>query len=141
MSETKSQTGSKDVFSTYQQNMDKLFSSARQYIPQYHQSITNIQQEYIQTFEGVLNSAISTQKEFAKKSGITTNQTDYTAKTMRDTNEDLVKITSIQNQLALAALDTTQQNIKTFASSAKLYSELNRNILRSWLSAFTAKSN
>ncbi|MCH7758245.1 MAG: hypothetical protein IIA19_07235, partial [Thaumarchaeota archaeon] len=37
----------KDVFSVYQQNVDKFFTSIKQSVPQYHQSITNVQQEYL----------------------------------------------------------------------------------------------
>jgi len=41
----------------------------------------------------------------------------------------------------LASIDATQQNIKTFNDNAKSFVELNKNILQSWISAFTTKNN
>ncbi len=131
----------KDVFSVYQQNVDKLFNGIRQSVPQYHQSITNVQQEYLQAYENVVDSTITLQKEYVKKAGIATNIPEATLKVIRDTTEEFVKSASIQNQVALATIDATQQNIKTFNDNAKSFANLNRNILQSWISAFTTKNN
>ena len=135
------QGNSKDVFSVYQENVDKLFDGIKQSVPQYHQSITNVQQEYLQAYENVVDSSITLQKEFAKKAGIATNIPEATLKVVRDTTEECVKATSLQNQIALATIDATQQNIKTFNDNAKSFADLNRNILQSWISAFTNKNN
>ncbi len=132
---------SKDVFSVYQQNVDKLFSGIKQSVPQYHQSITNVQQEYLQAYENIVDSTITLQKEYAKKAGIATNIPEATLKVIHDTTEEFVKATSIQNQIALATIDSTQQNIKTFNDNAKSFADLNRNILQSWISAITTKHN
>jgi hypothetical protein len=131
----------KDVFSVYQQNVDKLFSGIKQSVPQYHQSITNVQQEYLQAYENIVDSTITLQKEYAKKAGIATNIPEATLKVIHDTTEEFVKATSIQNQVALATIDATQQNIKTFNDNAKSFADLNRNILQSWISAITTKNN
>ena len=143
MSENKPTTTAnpKDIFSVYQQNVDKIFSGIKQSVPQYHQSITNVQQEYLQAFENVVDSSITLQKEYAKKAGIATNIPEATLKVIRDTTEELTKAASIQNQVALATIDATQQNIKTFNDNAKSFADLNKNILQSWISAFTTKNN
>ncbi len=135
------QTNPKDAFSVYQQNVDKLFTSIKQSVPQYHQSITNVQQEYLQAFENIVDSSITLQKEFAKKSGIAANIPEAALKVMRDTTEEIVKAASIQNQIALAAIDATQQNIKTFNDNAKSFADLNKNIMQSWITAFTTRNN
>jgi len=127
--------------SVYQQNVDKLFNGIKQSVPQYHQSITNVQQEYLQAYENVVDSAITLQKEYARKAGIATNIPEATLKVIHDTTEEFVKAASIQNQIALATIDSTQQNIKTFNDNAKSFADLNRNILQSWISAFTTKNN
>ena len=135
------QSNPKDLFSVYQQNMDKFFNTVRQSVPQYHQAITNVQQEFIQAYENIADSTITLQKEYAKKSGMSTNIPEATLKVIRDTTEEFVKATSINNQVTLATIDATQQNIKTFNDNAKSFVDLNRNILQSWISAFTAKHN
>jgi len=135
------QGNSKDVFSVYQENVDKLFTGIKQSVPQYHQSITNVQQEYLQAYENVVDSTITLQKEYVKKSGIAANIPEATLKVIHDTTEEFVKAASINNQVALATIDATQQNIKTFNDNAKSFADLNRNILQSWISVFTTKNN
>ncbi|MBS3926649.1 MAG: hypothetical protein KGZ34_08175 [Nitrosarchaeum sp.] len=141
MSKNEQTPGAKDVFSVYQESIDKIFTGIRQSVPQYHQSITNVQQEYLQAYENVVDSTITLQKEYAKKFGVATNIPQATLKAMNDTTEEFVKATSIQNQITLATIDATQQNIKTFNDNAKSFADLNRNILQSWISGFTTKSN
>ena len=141
MSNETTTKNSKDVFSVYQQNVDKLFSGIKQSVPQYHQSITNVQQEYLQAYENIVDSTITLQREYAKKSGIATTIPEATLKVIHDTTEEFVKATSIQNQIVLATIDATQRNIKTFNDNAKSFADLNRNILQSWISAFTTKNN
>ena len=132
---------SKDIFSVYQENIDKMFNGVKQSVPQYHQSITNVQQEYLQAFENMVDSSIAIQKEFVIKAGIASDVPSTTLKVIDDTTEEIVKASSIQNQIVLASIDATQQNIKTFNDNAKSFVELNKNILQSWISAFTTKNN
>jgi hypothetical protein len=141
MSKNEQTPETKDLFSVYQENVDKLFSGIRHSVPQYHQSITNVQQEYLQAYENVVDSTITLQKEYAKKAGIATNIPQATLKVIHDTTEEFVKAASIQNQITLATIDATQQNIKTFNDNAKSFADLNKNILQSWITAFTTKNN
>ena len=135
------QSNPKDIFSVYQQNVDKFFNGIRTSVPQYHQAITNVQQEFIQAYENIADSAVSLQKEYAKKVGIAANVPEATIKVIQDTTEEIVKATSIQNQVTLATIDAAQQNIKTFNDNANSFAELNRNILQSWISIFSTKTN
>ncbi len=141
MSKNEQTPGAKDVFSVYQESIDKIFTGIRHSVPQYHQSITNVQQEYLQAYENVVDSTITLQKEYAKKFGVATNIPQATLKVMNDTTEEFVKAASIHNQITLATIDAAQQNIKTFNDNAKSFADLNRNILQSWISAFTTKNN
>ena len=141
MSKNETTGNQKDLFSSYQENVDKIFNGIKQSVPQFHQSITNVQQEYLQAYENIMDSTITLQKEYAKKAGIAANIPETTLKTINDTTEEFVKATSIQNQVALATIDATQQNIKTFNDNAKSFADLNRNILQSWISVFTTKNN
>jgi len=135
------QTKSKDAFSVYKENVDNLFNGIKQSVPQYHQSITNVQQEYLQAYENIVDSNITLQKEYVQKVGIAANIPEATLKVINDTNEEFIKVVSIQNQVTLATIDATQQNIKTFNDNAKSFADLNRNILQSWISMFMKKTN
>lgn len=131
----------KDIFAVYQQNVDKYFSGIKQSVPRYHQSVTNVQQEYLDAVENVINSTIALQKDYATKAGITTNIPSAILKVIRDTTEEVVKAYDVQNKVAIAAFDSVQQNIKTFNENSKAFADLNKNVIQSWISTFTPKTN
>jgi len=132
---------SKDIFSIYQKNINKIFYGVKKSVPKYHQSITNLQQEYFQAFENMVDFSITLQKEFVTKNNVVSDVPSITLKMINDATEEFGKIFSIQNQIVLANIDTTQQNIKTFNDNIKSFVELNKNILQSWISIFTTKNN
>ncbi len=129
------------MFSKYQENVDKIFNSVKRSVPRYHQSSTNIQQELLQSFENMVDLSIMIQKEFVKKVGIVSNTPTSILNVIDDTSEEFVNATSIQNQIMLTTIDATQQNIKTYNDNVKSFADLNKNILESWISAFTTKCN
>jgi transcription initiation factor TFIIIB Brf1 subunit/transcription initiation factor TFIIB len=131
----------KDIFALYIQNVDKFFNGIEKTIPNYHQSITDLQQEWLQAFENNIKSVVSLQQEFANKAGINTTVPEAALKAIRDTNEEIVKSYSVQNQVFLAAIDATKQNVKTFNDNAKSFADMNKNIMRYWISAFTPTRN
>lgn len=131
----------KDIFALYLQNVDKFFNGIEKTIPNYHQSITDLQQEWLQAFENNIKSVVSLQQEFANKAGINTTVPEAALKAIRDTNEEIVKSYSVQNQVFLAAIDATKQNVKTFNDNAKSFADMNKNIMRYWISAFTPTRN
>ena len=141
MSNTAQSTSQKDIFAVYQQNVDKYFSGIKQSVPRYHQSVTNVQQEYLDAVENVFNSTIALQKDFPAKSGITTNVPSAALKVIRDTTEEIVKAYDVQNKVTIAAIDSAQQNIKTFNENAKAFADLNKNVVQSWISTFAQKAN
>ena len=142
MSQSKTtQINSKDILSIYQKNIDKIFYGFKKSVPKYHQSITNLQQEYFQAFENMANFSIVLQKEFVTKGNIVSDVPSTTLKMINYTTEEFVKIFSIQNQIVLASIDATQQTIQTFNDNIKSFGELNKNIIQSWISVFATKNN
>ena len=136
-----SNTSSKDVFSTWKQTSDKYMDAVEKVIPSYHQSVTSLQQEYIQACENAIDSTIEFQRKFANKTGINTNVPEATLKAVRDSNEQVIKSFDVQSKMALATVDAARQNVQTFANNAKAFAELNNNVMQSWTSAFTQTRN
>ncbi len=136
-----SSTSSKDVFSTWKQTSDKYMDAVEKVIPSYHQSVTSLQQEYIQACENAIDSSIEFQRKFANKTGINTNVPEATLKAVRDTNEQVIKSFDVQSKMALATVDAARQNVQTFANNAKAFAELNNNVMQTWTSAFTQIRN
>lgn len=137
MSKNEQQANPKDLFSAYQHGFNSIFNAVRQSVPQYHQSITNVQQEYLQVCENFVSTAVNMQKEFAKQAGINAAIPEAMTKVVKESANDLAKMTSIQNQMVLATIDATQQNIKTFSDNTKSFAELNKNVIQSWISTIT----
>lgn len=132
---------SKDIFFKYQENMDKMFNNVKRSVPVYHQSTTNVQQEFLQSFENMVNLSIPIQKEFVEKMGITSNIPVPILHVIDNLSEEFVKVTSVQNQIILTIFDAIQQNIKISNDNVKSFTDLNKNILYSWISVFTPKCN
>jgi hypothetical protein len=136
---TSDTSSTKDIFAVCQQNVDKFLDSVKQSVPRYHQSIANTQQECLSAYENFLRSTITLQKEFAKRADVTTNVPDAALKIINDSTEEMIQATLINNQVTLATIDATQQNIKTFNDNAKAFADMNKNILDSWITAISRK--
>ncbi len=132
-------TQSSDVYSMYKQNVQKYFENISKITPQYFQSITQLQNECLKTCEKTINATISTQQEFAKKAGITTEIPDAAKTAIVDINKQIVQASTVNNQLTKTAIDTAVQNIKTFSNNIDSFVELNRSIVQSWATPFTLK--
>ena len=131
----------KEIFVVYKQNVDKFFDDVEKSLPQYLQSITSLQQEYTEAWKNAFNSAISIQQEYATKSGLNTNVPAAYIKLINDGTEEIIKVRSVQNKIALASIDVARQNIKSFNDNAKAFTDLNQNMLQSWISAWTPSRN
>ena len=99
---------SKNMFSKYPENINKIFNSVKRSVPWYYQSTTNIQQELLQSFENMVGLSIMIQKEFVRNADITSNIPTPILHVIDDTSEEFVKVTSIQNKMMLAIIDATQ---------------------------------
>ena len=131
----------KDVFGVYEDNIDNAFTTIHKEVPKFHQAITDLQQQYMQTFENTVKASINIQREFANKAGINTSIPDAALTAIRNTNEEINKAFSLQNQMIQTSMDTTKQNIKTFNDNAKSFADLNRNVIQSWITVFTPARN
>jgi len=134
------QTQSSNVYSMYKQNVQKYFENISKITPQYFQAITQLQDECMKTCEKTINASISTQQEFAKKTGISTEIPDTAKTAIVNVNKQIVQASTVNNQLAKTAIDTTVQNIKTFSNNINSFAELNNNIIQSWITPFALKN-
>ena len=140
MSNESNKTSEKnDVFSTVEQTVDKQIKSTERVFPNYQTSVTSLQQEYTEAFENIVESSIALQREFANKTGINTALPEATETAVRKTNEQISKVQDVQNKVALATIDATRQNIKTFNENAKAFADLNKSVMQSWVTAFTPR--
>ena len=134
------QTQSNDAFSTYKQNVQKYFENISKITPQYFQSITYLQEECLKACEKTINSSVSLQQEFAKKTGMSTEIPANAKTAFVDVNKQIVQASTLSNQFIKTTIDATVQNMKTFNDNINSYVELNKNIIQNWVNPFTQKN-
>jgi len=124
----------------YKQNVQKYFESISKITSERFQAITELQDECMKTCEKTINASISSQQEFAKKAGISTEIPDTAKTAIVSINKQIVQASTINNQLTKTAIDTTVQNIRTFSNNINSFAELNNHIIQSWITPFTLKN-
>jgi len=128
-----------DVFATVEETVEKQVKTVERSFPNYQTSVTSLQQEYTEAFQNIVDSTIALQREFANKTGINTALPEATESAVNKTNEQINKVQDVQNKIALATIDATRQNIKTFNENAKAFADLNKSVMQSWVTAFTPR--
>ena len=123
---TQNTNQSNDVFTIYKQNVQKCFESVTKNTPQYFQATTHFQEECMKA---------------AQKSGLSSDVPDAAKSVIVDFNKQIIQASSIQNQIVKTTVDTSTQNVKTFNDNVSTFTDLNKNIIQSWINAFTPTRN
>ena len=131
---------SKDVFTVCKQNVAKFFSEVEKSTPRYLQSVAKLQQDYVEAWKNVINSAITLEQEYANKAGWNTYVPETTLKTIRDITEQTLKAYETQNKIAVGSAEGTTEAFNAFNENTKSFASLNRNIMESMMSTFQQKS-
>ncbi len=122
---------SKNVFTVCKQNVAKFFSEVEKSTPRYQQSTAKIQQDYVEAWKNVINSAITLEQEYANKAGLNTDLPEATLKTIRDITEQAIKAYETQNKIALGTAEGTTEAFNAFNENTKSFASLNKNIMES----------
>ena len=132
---------SNNVFTIYKQNVQKCFDSISKNTPQYFQTTTHFQEECMKAAQKSFDAAITMQQEFAQKSGLSSDVPDAAKSVIVDFNKQIIQASSIQNQIVKTTVDTTTQNVKTFNDNVSTFTDLNKNIIQSWITSCTPTRN
>ena len=96
--ETRSEP-TKDFIATYKQNVEKYFENMENSIPKYYQTLSELQQEFLQAWENMFNASISIQKEFLSKTGMNIEQSKAASKFVSDTTEAAIKARAVRDEI------------------------------------------
>ena len=146
MSETKQKIPSKtqqdeqtnntgDIFSVYKESVDKYFSEMKATTADYLQSITNLQEELIESRKKNIDSAIAIQKTFATNLGFNFEPPAQAVQMINNLSEQIQKGVELENKMLLTSINTLEKNIGSYNENAKTFSDMNTKILDSWASA------
>ena len=137
----KSSHQSNDIFGISKKNIDRFFNEVEKSSPKYHQSIAKLQQDYIDAWKTVINSAISLEQEYAIKAGYKTEVPESVLKTIRDITDFSLQAYANQNKITTNTSEATKQAFKTFNQNTKSFATLNKEIMGYIMSVFEQKLN
>ncbi len=137
----KSSHQSNDIFGVSKKNIDRFFNEVEKSSPKYHQSVAKLQQDYIDAWKTVINSAISLEQEYAIKAGYKTEVSESVLKTIRDITDFSLQAYANQNKITTNTSEATKQAFKTFNQNTKSFATLNKEIMGYIMSVFEQKSN
>jgi len=124
-----------DIFSVYKESVDKYFSEMKATTADYLQSITNLQEELIESRKKNIDSAIAIQKTFATNLGFNFEPPAQAVQMINNLSEQIQKGVELENKMLMTSINTLEKNIGSYNENAKTFSDMNTKILDSWASA------
>ena len=99
---------SSEIFDTYKQGVLKVTEEVSKFQPQYAQSISNLQQEYIQLTKEFVNKVFAAQRNWAG-SNVTSTSTTFPTSTYAPYAEQFRRQSNEITAQALSVFDTSNQ--------------------------------
>ncbi len=137
----KSSNGSNDIIGVSKKNIERFFNEIEKSTPKYNQTVSKLQQEYIDAWKTVINSAISLEQEYATKAGYKMDVPESVLRTIRDITDISLQAYAQQNKINADTTEATKQAFKTFNQNTKSFATLNREIMGFIMSVFEQKLN
>src|SRR5919199_1453147 len=102
--------------------------------PQFLQSISNLQIDWIQTCKNTIQTAVSAHKEIASAMNISIPApiSELFARQLTEITNNAIGSAAIFNQLTINTIDAARENIKIYGRTADTLSDYNNNIWRAW---------
>ena len=135
-----------DVIDTYKQNALRTIDEMSKYQPQYAQSISNLQQEYLQATKDTINRSFAIQKSwyastrnpFAPATGPYAAYAEQFKKQSDEVTAQAFHVFDTANKLAIESLNTASQNVQLYSKTFVTMNEYNENLANTWSNYFTS---
>ena len=126
---------SRDLFTECKESTKKFFTEIEKSTPIYHQTSTDIQQNFLESWKNVINSSITLQQEMAANAGLNVNANEETLKMIHNITEQAIVAYQNQNKFTLDSNYTTSNMFDAFNNNIKTFTSLSKNIQDLMLSA------
>jgi hypothetical protein len=126
-----------DVYDTMRDNLIRTVDEFAKAQPQYSQSISNLQLDYIQTTKNMIQTSFSAQKQLASVTNVPS--VPYGEVFTRQSNEvtnNTIRSVGINNQLTINALDAARENLKIYNRTVDTLTDFSTNIAKAWTTFF-----
>jgi hypothetical protein len=138
-------TGSTEVTNlcdTATQNCITILDELTKAQPQYSQSVSNLQLDYVAAAKNTIQNICSVQKMLASNVNfpiVTPQYTDEFVKRSNEITENIVRALRINNQLTVNAINAAAENFRTFNRTIDSVTEFNSSATKAWESIVTAQ--
>jgi hypothetical protein len=132
-----------EILDSCKQNMLRTIDEISKYQPQYAQSISNLQQEYLQVTKETVNRTFAIQKSWygnARNSYIpaTVPYAEQFKKQSDEVTSQAFHVFGTANQLAIESLNAARENIKLYGKTYETMNEYNANLANTWSNFYTS---
>ena len=124
-----------DLFTKCKESTEKFFAEIEKSTPIYHQTSTDIQQNFLESWKNVIYSSITLQQELATKAGLNVNANEETLKMIHDITQQAITAYQNQNKVTVDSSYTTSNMFDAFNENTQTFASLSKNILNLMSSA------
>ncbi|HEY9491507.1 MAG TPA: hypothetical protein VIP56_05930 [Nitrososphaeraceae archaeon] len=138
---TTNATDAHHIYDTLKQNFIRTVDELGKVQPQFSQSISNLQLDYIQTTKNIIENSVSAQKQFTTSWNIplAVPYSEQFAKQSDEITNNAIRAVGINNQLAINMLDAARENLRIYNRTIDAVTEFNTNIAKTWRSFFSTQ--
>jgi ABC-type Fe3+-hydroxamate transport system substrate-binding protein len=141
---TSASTTTTNVCDTVGENLVRAVDEMAKVQPQFSQSLSNLQLDYIQTTKNTIQNAVSAQKQFTASLNIPTVALPYSEQFARQSDEianNTMRTVGINSRLAINVLDAARENLKIYNRTIDAVTDFSGNVAKVWTSFFSAQQN
>ena len=135
-------TEATNLYNTVRQNYIRIVDEFTKAQPQYTQSVSNLQLDYIAATKNTIQNMVSAQKMLASNGNVpmvTPPYTDEFVKQSNEITENIVRAVRINNQLTVNAINAAAENFRTLNRTIESVTEFNSSTAKAWNSFLTVQ--
>ena len=139
---TTKSTEAANLYDKVTQNYIKILDEFTKAQPQYTQSVSNLQLDYIAATKNTIQNMVSAQKMLASNGNVpivTPPYTDEFVKQSNEITENIVRAVRINNQLTVNAINAAAENFRTLNRTIESVTEFNSSTAKAWNSFLTVQ--
>ncbi len=136
-------TEEQNIYDTIKENFIRTVDEWAKIQPQYSQSISNLQLDFIQTIKNTIQNAISSHKQITGGWNFTVAAPylGHFAKQSNDITNNMIRTAVINNQLTITAFDAARENLKIYNRTIETVTDYNNEIAKAWNSFFNMQQD
>jgi hypothetical protein len=131
-----------NLYDRVKQNYIRIVDEFTKAQPQYTQSVSNLQLDYVAAAKNTVQNMVSAQKLLASNWNfpiVTPQYTDEFVKQSNEITENIVSAVRINNQLTVNAINAAAENFRTLNRTIESVTEFNTSAGKAWSSFLTVQ--